>query len=142
MPIQTLRPNEVTIREPGILTATLGHAELEQAAACIVHYHRVKGMEDWTPIRAGDFIDFMGSDAQMRAWGRNPFWRPDFFGLPDAGWVEGWTFKGTPDERKAEMGIVTPKFIAAVSNPRIGPGPHVTLEQLEATFGAPAQATV
>lgn len=127
-----LKPRQVRIYEAGILTATLGHAELEQAAACIVYYHHAKALADWTPIRAGDFLDFMGSDEQMRKWGRNPFWRPNFFGLADGGWIDGWKFEGTPDERKAEVGTLAPKFIAAVSNPRIGPPPHVTLKQIEA----------
>jgi len=127
-----LSPADVGMPPTGMLTATLGHSELEAAACCLVRFHQARQLSDWTPISVGDFLTFMETDDVIKSWARNPFWRPDFFALADAGWVEGWTFDGDKDARMAEVGTLAPKFIAAVSNPRTGPPPHVTLKQIEA----------
>ncbi len=116
-----LKPSEISLHPAGLMVGTLGNGEMEFAAAAVVLYHHENSLEEWTPIKTSDFFEWVRTSEMMRAWSQNPFWRPNFAGLIDDGWVEGWTMDGDKEARMAAVGVITPKFIEAVSNPRIGP---------------------
>ncbi len=116
---EILKPSRVRVQSPAICTATLGKAELETVAACIVLYHWDKGLDDWTPISRRMIADWLPTSKFTQDAGRNPFWKVDIRGFIEGGWISGWDRPGK--EGADDLGTVTPKFIEAVSNPRIGP---------------------
>lgn len=114
--LRTLTPNEVHLEPYGGLLGTLGHAELEFAGAMVVRYQQLQGGDKWVPMPTMDFWDTLTADEMATGWSRNSVWRPDLKGLITGGWIEGWA-----DGDREAIGTVTPKFIEAVSNPRVGP---------------------
>ena len=123
---KALLPNQIFPSLMGFLVGTLGKGELEFAAACIIRYQLIKGDGlTWIPVPIEDFLEFIQADEQAREWGKNPFWRPDFIGLAQGGWIDGWV----PGDM-ACVGTVTEKFIEAVSNPRVGPVEHQAKRRL------------
>ncbi len=114
-----LKPGEIRVHVPAICTATLGRAELETVAACIVLYHWEKGLKEWTPISRRMIADWVPTLKYLQDVGRNPFWRVDISSFIAGEWITGWDRPG--EEGADDLGTVTEKFIEAVSNPRIGP---------------------
>ena len=117
-------PLFVRVQYGGMLTGTLGSAELEFAAAVLVHYHHDNDLVEWSPILAADFFKWVKTSIVLE-WIKNPVWRPNFVGLIEGGWIEGWTTDEDKEKRLAAVGTVTPKFIEAVSTPRIGGFPKI-----------------
>jgi hypothetical protein len=113
-----LKPQQVRVQEPATCTATLGHSELENVAACIVLYHWEHDLKDWTPVSRRMIADWLPTAKHLQCVGNNPFWKIDIAGFIDGGWIAGWERPGR--EGMDDLGTVTPKFIEAVSNPRIG----------------------
>lgn len=113
-----LKPGRVLVQTPATCTATLGRSELENVAACIVLYHWDNKLDDWTPVSRAQIADWIQTSAYMQDAGRNPFWQIDLVGFIAGGWITGWDRPGR--EFANDPGMVTDKFIEAVSNPRIG----------------------
>lgn len=57
-----LSVREIHIPQTGIMTATIGHAEEEMAAAMIIRLHQVRGDTDWKPVRMPEFADLLEQD--------------------------------------------------------------------------------
>lgn len=118
-------PKNVRIEPMGILLGTLGNANLEMGAAVIVLYHHDHDLEEWSSIHAGDFFAWLKTSETVLGWLQNPVWRPNVVGLIDDSWVDGWTLDENKEKRMAAVGKVTPKFIEAVSTPRVGGFPKI-----------------
>jgi hypothetical protein len=117
--MERLKPGQIRVQSPATCIATLGRAELENVAACIVLYHWDNKLADWAPVSRKQIIDWIPRSIWMEDCARNPFWRLDVRGFIEGGWITGWD-RGGP-EGADDPGMVTEKFIEAVSNPRIGP---------------------
>ena len=111
-----LIPNQVDINQMGMMLGTLGAGELEFAGVLVVRYQQIKGGDEWIPMPTEDFWDIITKDTLSRDWSNNPFWNPDLAGLIIGEWITGWK-----NGDKEAIGVVTPKFIEAVSNPKVGP---------------------
>lgn len=117
---KSLPPNQISLHPMGSMVGTLGNSELEFAAACVLRFQLVRGDGDaWIPIPIEDFFEVIKTDEQVKEWGKNPFWRPNILGLAKDGWIDGWV----PGDMEC-VGVVSEKFIEAVSNPRVGPIEH------------------
>jgi hypothetical protein len=109
-----IRPSDVVIPPVGILTNTLGKAEVEAAAATVVRYHHANGLAKWTAVSRQQLADFCAADEVVQRWCDNPFWRPYPDRLIADGWVDGWK----PGLEHADLpGRVTEKFLHAIANP-------------------------
>lgn len=69
------------------LCGSLGKAELEHAAACLIRCYQIKN--SWDPITAQEFDEFITQDnaGPLKLWILNPFFKPDFGGLITAGYA-------------------------------------------------------
>lgn len=114
----TLKPDDIAIPRSGIFVATLGSAEKEAVAVCLVRMHHKMEWNDWTPVTLDDFAAFADSrredaDPVVARWFENPIWAMCFFHgfhpITSEGYVEGWV-NGKPES----TGVVTPKFLAAI----------------------------
>ena len=123
--IRMAEPRLISIEPVGILLGTLGNANLEMAAAVLVLYYHENDLDEWSSILAADFFDWIKTSEKVRGWMKNPVWRPNFVGLMDDGWIEGWTTDEDKEKRMAAVGTMTPKFIEAVSTPRAGGFPKI-----------------
>jgi hypothetical protein len=109
-----IKPTDIAVSDDPIVQAligTLGSAKLEFAVGLVIRYHHAHELKDWTAVsrkELASLIDRPDPDHIVSAWARNPFWRPDFFALADAGYIDGWT-----DDPEAK-GMLTPKFFAAL----------------------------
>ena len=115
--MEKLKPGQIRVQEPATCLGTLGRSELENVAACIVLYHWDHKLEDWTPVSRRQIADWIPTSDWMRDCARNPFWKLDLPGFTKGGWIVGWE---GGEESADNPGMVTEKFIEAVSNPRIG----------------------
>lgn len=120
--MERLKPGQVRVQAPATCIATLGRAELENVAACIVLYHWDHKLEDWTPISRAQIAAWFPTSSWMTGCAGNPFWKLDLPGFIEGGWITGW--EGGLEEANS-LGMVTEKFIEAVSNPKIGRMIHV-----------------
>lgn len=102
---------KLPVKSFGILTGTMGKAELEAAACLIVRCHHVNSFTEWQPLQMPMLADLIRDDLVTREWGRNPFWQPRPYALQDAGFVEGWIV-GDP----TSSGMVTSKFAEMIED--------------------------
>jgi hypothetical protein len=127
--MKKLKPGQIRVQAPATCLGTLGRAELENVAACIVLYHWDHKLEDWSPVSRKQIADWFPTSSWMTGCADNPFWRPDVRGFVEGGWIEGWD-RGGPEDAD-DLGMVTERFIEAVSNPKIGKmitvGPNVCI---------------
>ena len=114
------RPGEIELPPAGLpLTGTLGRAELEIAAALVLRYQQAMDPEEWRPMVTGEFFEFLkGDEYCLEVLGG--LVRPNLVGLINDEWITGWNTDDDPAVRKAGIGVVTDKFVEAVSNPRVG----------------------
>lgn len=107
----TVLPTDIRLNGLGLLTDTLGQAELEAAAALIVRWHHVHELKDWQPVSRQDVLELFESDDVAQAWATNPFWRPAPFEFMNAGFIVGWS---DSDAGVAAKGTLTQKFLDAL----------------------------
>ena len=111
--MERLKPGQVRVQAPATCIATLGRAELENVAACIVLYHWDHKLEDWTPISRAQIAAWFPTSSWMTGCAGNPFWKLDLPGFIEGGWITGW--EGGLEEANS-LGMVTEKFIEAVAS--------------------------
>lgn len=117
-------PFEVSITGFGCCLGTLGDTELEMAAACVVSYHRERGLTSWSPMKLSDFKAWLIESERVRRWSANPLWRPDFPTLMTGRWVDGWL--SNEDEKDPDaVGHVSSKMIECLATPRVGGFPKI-----------------
>jgi hypothetical protein len=91
------KPSQVILNAVPPLTATMGRSEREHAAALLVRASQVKG-DTWQPVTPailGEVIraDLDGAVEPWASLNRNPFFRPDFRDLMQAGFAR-WCAEG------------------------------------------------
>lgn len=100
------KPHQLHIPSVGIMTATLGKAELELAAGVLIRVHQLAGDTDWRPVTPREIGERIQDNEEMRKWVSCPFCPPDFRGLIDKGFAEF-----TEPEGKNVPLMVTPAFV-------------------------------
>lgn len=104
----SLKPSDLTIDPMGIISASLGHAETEFVAAMVIRWHHVHNHEGWQSFSRRDLASLFDTDAVVRQWTTNPFWKPDPYEFMTEGFIDGWS--QDPDTK----GTLTDKFFAGL----------------------------
>jgi hypothetical protein len=104
----TFKPSQVFLNTVPPLTGTMGRSEREHAAAILVRVCQVKG-DAWQAVTPKILGEVLRADlaAQVEPWhslNANPFFRPDFHELVDAGFARWGEDEGKPIEL-TELGI-------------------------------------
>ena len=109
--MSSMLPSEIVLPENsfGILTGTMGKSEREAAACVVIRYHHAHDLDDWEPVSMMMLADLLKEDQIVQRWAGNPFWRPDFFALQEAGFISGWV-EGDPNS----YALITPAFLDAL----------------------------
>lgn len=79
-------PSKISLNSSPPLIGTLGKAECEHAAACLIRCYQVKG--NWEPITHQEFY-LMAREAPgpLEVWFPNPLFKPDFKALVKEGYA-------------------------------------------------------
>ncbi len=83
------KPSDVVLH-PVPFVGIMGKSEIEFAAAVLVRVLQLRD-DTWNPIAWQHFGSLLASnpnDKILAPWGRNPFFRPDFVALTEAGYSE------------------------------------------------------
>lgn len=108
-PAADFKPSQVDLAAPP-LVGTLGHAEMEFAAAMIVRACQVHGdawqAVSWDQIQSAMYADMTAERPPFAALMRNPFFQPDVHELVAKGFAR-WT--GEPAGR-APVELLPPAF--------------------------------
>lgn len=101
-----MKPSDIFVARTPPFTATFDRSEYEAAAAFLVLACVLKG-DEWTEILPKDLglvLEKYGAEPGYE-WFKNPFVKPDFFGLVDHGFAE-WLGEGPPQPiRFTELGL-------------------------------------
>lgn len=82
-----MTPDDISLDTSPPLVGTLGRAELEHAAACLIRCHQVTG--SWSPIDRATLVAVLrDSPGPLGPWLSNPFFVPRFLDLVRAGLAE------------------------------------------------------
>jgi hypothetical protein len=128
-----ITPRQVIVSESCVCTGSLGKAELEAAAACIVLYHWEHSPDEWIPITRRQIADWIPRSALLARAIVNPYWKPDIVGFCEGGYIEGWDVKGPAG---ADIpGTLTQKFFDALERAL----PKIIFTEAQVTRDEPTQ---
>ena len=109
-----MKPSDIFLNAVPPLTGTFGKSEREAAAALLVNACRVHGdvFGPVTPKMVGQSMNL--DEEPWKSLSRNPFFRPDFRALADAGYA---AFDGDPNGHNVPIRF-TEKGLAALRGSR------------------------
>lgn len=124
-----IKPSEIDLSYPHFI-ACCGRSEREAALGLYVRACQVKG-DTWQPMIPRDIGEVLKADVEANRppyskLTSNPFWRPDFHGLAEAGFAR-WTENagsGSPVELTDEGFLAVKKWVDRVGRVKDSATPH------------------